>query len=235
MVGVVNTATFAAKEGLDEVIAHLEDSREVDVEQVLVILHTTCDRMQCASLANVVIEMAGWGGIEVAACTLHAGIRNLCVETAKAIFGQNDIGQLERLLAEVTVSHQCLFGCQLSTVMVIQVKRAKDWNRFVKLSEVAGLKKLLTVASQATSSSSLSQPFQSRGTRRGSRWIGVKKGELWGGFFTSQSEGRSDSPRQQSAGQGRARCGDRGACRGRHAASSSGRNSTQSKEKGHKS
>ena len=55
--------------------------------------------MQHALLANVVIEIAVWSRINIAACAVHTGIHNLCVETAKAIFGHNDIGKLEQLLA----------------------------------------------------------------------------------------------------------------------------------------
>ena len=82
-----------------DMIAQLKDSTDVDIKMILATLCTTHNQTQYTLLANVVIEISARGSINIAAHTVHAGIRNLCVETAKAIFSQNDIGQLERLLA----------------------------------------------------------------------------------------------------------------------------------------
>ena len=76
--------------------------------------------------------------------------------------------------------------------MVEQLKRAKDWDQFVKSAEEEGLKKLLTVVSQSAKgcpSLSSSQPIQSKGTREGSNRMGSKNGEHWGDSFKNHSQG----------------------------------------------
>ena len=60
---------------------------------------------------------------------------NLLVQTAMAVFSQNDIGQLEHLHAEIPVSHESLFGSQVTNV-VEQAKWTKDWDKFVKVAEL---------------------------------------------------------------------------------------------------
>ena len=66
--GEVDTTTFEAKTGLDECIHPIETARAVDVEWVLETLRTSPDRVQLASLSNALVEMVGFGMVDVAAC-----------------------------------------------------------------------------------------------------------------------------------------------------------------------
>lgn len=51
-------------------------------------------------------QMAGFSLVNVAAWAVHSDVHHLQVQIAKAIFGENDIGQLEQLeqlVAEILV------------------------------------------------------------------------------------------------------------------------------------
>ena len=77
--------------------------------------------------------MARFEVVDVATRAIHSRIWNLCLQMARAVFGQNYMGQLEQLLTEIPVSHESIFGGQLTYVIVEQVKRARDWDKFVKV------------------------------------------------------------------------------------------------------
>ena len=76
------------------------------------------------------------------------GIWNLWLQAVRAVFSQNDIGELERLLTEILVSHESLFGGQLTSVIVEQARRARDGDKFIKAAEHCGLQKVFTIAGQ---------------------------------------------------------------------------------------
>ena len=82
----------------------------MDVEWVLEILHTSQGHIQLASFSNTLTEMAGFGLVDMAArSAINSRIWNLQLQMARVVFGQNDIGQLERLLAEIPLSHDKSF------------------------------------------------------------------------------------------------------------------------------
>ena len=146
--GVIDTASFLAKEDLN--IQHLESYHALDQEWLIVILHRSRDRVQMASMANALNEMAGFGMVYAAsrAVTVHAGIRHILLQMAKVVLGQTDLGQMERLITEIPVTAEALFSGQLTNVIVEQAKRAKDWGKFCKAAENSGLK-IITVFSNS--------------------------------------------------------------------------------------
>ena len=81
---------------------------------------------QLASVSNALTEIAGFGFVDVATRVVHLGIRNLRLQMAWVVFGQNNISQVECLLTEIPVSPDSLFGGQLTNVIVEQAKRARD-------------------------------------------------------------------------------------------------------------
>ena len=107
--GVINTASFLAKDYLDECIQHRESDRDLDREGHLASLLTAIDRIQMASMANALNEIAGFGMVDVATRKVHAGIRTLRLQTAKAVLSQSDLGKMERLLTEIPVIADALF------------------------------------------------------------------------------------------------------------------------------
>ena len=126
MLGVINTASILNKEGLDECIVHLQSGQPIDREWLLEMIHVSYDQVQLASVSNALTEMAGFGMVDVATSVVHARIRNLHLPMAWAVYGQKDIGQLDRLLVEILVSLDSLFGSQLTNVIVGQSRRARD-------------------------------------------------------------------------------------------------------------
>ena len=159
--GVINTTSFLAKDYLDECIQHLESDRKLDWEGLLAFLCTTRDRVQMASMANALNEIVGFGMVDAATSKVHAGIRAVRLQTAKAVLGQSDLGQMERLLTEIPVTADALFGGGLPNVIVQEAKRAKDWDKF-KAAGHAGLKKITAISSRAEGQSS-SRPPRKRG------------------------------------------------------------------------
>ena len=89
--------------------------------------------------------MAGFGLVDVTSRAVHSGFWSLHLQMVRAVFSQNNIGQLERLLAEIPMSHESLFGGRLTSVIVEQAKRARNWDKFVKVAERCGLKNVLTM------------------------------------------------------------------------------------------
>ena len=176
--GVINTASFLAKDYLDECIQHLVSERDLDREGLLGSLRTARDRIQMASMANALNEI---DMVDVAARKVHAEIRTLCLQTAKAVLGQLDLGQLERLLTEIPVTADALFGCGLTNVIVQQAKQAKDWGKFFKPAEIASLKKITAVSSR-TEGKSCSRPKKRGGS----------------GFRRPDSTRRKDSSRRRN-------------------------------------
>ena len=147
--GVINTTSFLAKEYLDECIQHLVSDRDLDQEGLLGSLHIARDRVQMASMANALNEIAGFSMVNAAARKVHAGIRTLRLQTAKAVLGQSALGQMERLLTKIPVTADALFGDGLTNVILQEAKRAKDWDKFTKAAGHAGLKKITAVSSRA--------------------------------------------------------------------------------------
>ena len=86
--GVINTASFLAKDYLDECIQHLESDKVLDREGLLGSLRTARDRVQMASMANALNEIADFGMVDAATRKVHARNRNLHLQTAKAVLGQ---------------------------------------------------------------------------------------------------------------------------------------------------
>ena len=113
-----------------------------------------------APMANALNEMAGFGMVDAASRTVHAGIRHLHLQTA--VLGQFDLGQMERLIAEILMTEDALFGGQLTNMIVEEAKRAKDWDKFCKAADHAGLKKITFIASWSEGQSSFRAP-RSRG------------------------------------------------------------------------
>ena len=87
-------------------------------EGLLGSLRTAKDRVQMASMANALKEIAGFGMVDAAASSVHAGIRNLRLQTAKAVLNQSDLGQKERLINEIPVTANALFSCRYTNVIV---------------------------------------------------------------------------------------------------------------------
>ena len=145
--GMFYTAIFLAKEGLVECIHHLYSARPIHSEWLLKPLHKSWDRVQLASVSNASTEMVGFGMVDVATRAIHSGSQNLHLQTAQAVFDQNDIRQLELLLAEILVSPDSLFGGHLPNVIGEKAKQGRDWEIFCKAAEYYGLKKVLTIAS----------------------------------------------------------------------------------------
>ena len=98
------------------------------------------------------------------------------------------------MLVEIPVSHDSLFGSQLTNVIVEQAKRAKGWDKVVKAAENCGLKKVLTMVSQTASLAKgcfFSFLLGMRGawgmrlsdSKKGCHWSGALKRRLdhWGG------------------------------------------------------
>ena len=54
-----------------------------------------------------------------------------------------DVGQIERLITEIPVTADSLFGSQLTSVIVDEAKRVKNWTKFCKAAEHCGLQKIL--------------------------------------------------------------------------------------------
>ena len=92
--------------------------------------------------------------VDAAARSVHAGIRHLRLQTAKVVLGQSDLGQMEMLITEIPVTVDAQFGGRLTNVIVEEGKHAKDWDKFCKAAEHAGLKKIMTVISHLESRSS---------------------------------------------------------------------------------
>ena len=65
-------------------------------------LHPAC------FFVKALTKMAGFWLVDVAARTIHSGIRNLWLQMARAVFVQSDIGQAEWLLTEILVSHSSI-------------------------------------------------------------------------------------------------------------------------------
>ena len=81
--GVINTASFLAKDYLDECIQHLELDRDLHRESLLGSLCTARDRIQMASMANALNEVVGFGMVNAVTRKVHAGIRTLRLQMAK--------------------------------------------------------------------------------------------------------------------------------------------------------
>ena len=162
--GVINTTSFLAKDYLDECIQHLESDRVLDQEGLLGSLRTARDRVQMVSIANALNEIAGFGMVDAAARSVHVGIRHLRLQTVKAVLGQSDLGQMERLIAEIPVTADALFGDRLTNVIVEEATRAKNWDKFTKASGHAGLKKITSVASRSELQSSSCPPRRRGGS-----------------------------------------------------------------------
>ena len=107
--GVIDTAFFLAKESLDECICHLQSDRPIDRDWLVEMLLMSRDLVQLVSVYNALTEMTRFVMVDVAARAVHSGIQNLYLQTTSAVFGQTDIGQLERLCAEILVSPDSLW------------------------------------------------------------------------------------------------------------------------------
>ena len=77
-------------------------------------------------MTNTLNEIADFGMVDAATRKVHAGIRTLCLQMAKAVLGQSDLGQMERLITEIPVTSDALFCGGLTNVIVQEAKRAKD-------------------------------------------------------------------------------------------------------------
>ena len=106
----------------------MESDRVLDREGQLGSLRTARDRVQMALMANALNEIAGFRMVDAAARSVHAGIRHLRMQTAKAVLGQSDLGQMERLIAEIPVTADVPFGGRLTNVIVEEAKRATNWD-----------------------------------------------------------------------------------------------------------
>ena len=217
--GVINTASFLAKEHLDQCIQRLESDRALEREWLIQSLRTARDRVQMASMVNILNDMVGFGMVDAASSVVHAGIRHLRLQMATAV-----LGQMERLIAEILVMADALFGGQLINVIVEEVKRAKDWDKFCKAGEHAGLKKIIYVSSRSEGRSSFRAPKSRGGSvfrrpdssksqtdqRSGSSpqkpyrgWGGQPfRGSREGGWGASTSSKLSDSPRGEARASG---------------------------------
>ena len=82
----------------------------MDREWLIEALCSPRDRVQMASMANALTEMADFRMVDTASRAVHVGIRNLHLQTAKVILGQSDLGQMERLITEIPVMADSLFG-----------------------------------------------------------------------------------------------------------------------------
>ena len=155
---VINTASFLAKEQLDQCIQYLQSGHALDQEGLVQSLRAARDWVQMASMANALNEMAGFGMVDVVSRVVHAGIRHLHLQMAKAVLGQSDLGQMERLIAVILVMADALFGGQLTNLIVEDAKRAKDWDKFCKAGAHTGLKKIISISSCSESWSTFCAP-----------------------------------------------------------------------------
>ena len=76
----------------------------------MVTLQRSRDRVQMASMVNALTEMAGFGMVDTASRAVHAGIQHLHLQMVKAVLGQTDLGQMERLIVKRLVKADSLFG-----------------------------------------------------------------------------------------------------------------------------
>ena len=146
-------------------------ARKVAMEASVTQVHLAEDAIKNGSVVKTV---SGFGMVVAVAGKLHAGIRNLRLQTAKAV-----LGQMERLLTEIPVTADALFGGGLTNVIIQVAKRAKDWDRFVKAAGHAGLGKITAVSSRTEGQSSSRLPRKRGGS----------------GFRRSDSTKRKDSSR----------------------------------------
>ena len=72
MSGVIDTASFLAKENLDQCIQHLESDCTVDREWLVEALYRSWDRVQMAAMANALTEMVGFGMVDTASRAVYA-------------------------------------------------------------------------------------------------------------------------------------------------------------------
>ena len=86
--GVIDTTSFLAKEDLDKCIQNCESDHALDREWLIETLHRSRDQVQMASMGNALNEMAGFGMVDAASRAVHAGIRHLHLQTAKAFWAR---------------------------------------------------------------------------------------------------------------------------------------------------
>ena len=65
--------------------------------------------------------------VDAAARSVHTGIRHMHLQMAKAVLGQSDLGQMERLITEIPVTADMLFSGRLTNVIVEVATLAKNW------------------------------------------------------------------------------------------------------------
>ena len=69
------------------------------------------------------MEITRCGLVDVATRPIDSRIWNLGLQMVRAVFGQNDIGQLECFLTEIPIFHDSLFGGQLTRCYCGAAKR----------------------------------------------------------------------------------------------------------------
>ena len=111
--------SIATKDCIMSCIDHISGEDTLDITFMLDTLTQVHDHVQLTSVVNAMDKIARFGMVDVAVWVVHSRIHSLQVQTAKAVFDQNDIGKVERLLA-----HQSLFDGQLTSVIVDLSRRS---------------------------------------------------------------------------------------------------------------